>query len=926
MDVLGRDAELDRIDAWLRAGAGEVGEPVPAGSVLVVEGEPGIGKTTLWGEAVRRARLAGWQVLSCRPVPSDAGLPHVSLTDLLRPVPAETFEALPAPQRQPLEVALLREEAGESDLDPRAVGTGLTALLGVLADAGPLMLAVDDAQWLDPASARSLAFALRRLGGWCVRLVVAVRIEHGPGQRAGAFAAIEASLDGQVLSRIPVGPLSVASIHQMFRQVLGASFPRPVLVRIHRAAGGNAFYALEIAREVQRLGIPAPGRPLPVPGDHRELALLRLRRLPRPTRNVLAAVAAMPRPLAGDVDLEALAPAEVVGIVRVRPDGLVEFSHPLFGSALYSSLPEAARRKLHRELAGRAASLEERARHLALAADGPDSQTAQVLDRAAAAAGARGAADVAVELKELACRLTPAGDQEVLVRRELELAERRYFAGDPTGARRVLEQSASSLPPGEDRAQVLLDLGSVVWVQNEVGQATALMIQALGEARTAPLRAKIHSRIASQSDDADIAVEHGEAALALLDERKDPILYCFALHNLALFKLYSGRGADHAAIEKGMRLQRDLAAWEMSTVPAFWARNFDDFDTARKRFEDILRAFRERGDEASVSGVLTHLARVEAMTGRMERARALAAEALTLAEQTEQETYLNMALCAKGYVWALAGELPEATAATTEILRRLIEHPDIVLEGIARSVLGLIALSAGNLAEADQQFIRSDDIEEVMHNREPATARFHSDHAEAVIGLGDLARAELLVQRMEVRAAALPRPWINAVSARCRGLLNAAAGQLDAALTDYQRALAAHETLDMPIELGRTLLALGRLHRRRGERQRARECLTLAVAVFESCGARCWAAITVGELGRTHGGRGGRGQLTATERQICELAVAGLRNSEIAARLFLSGKTVEANLSRAYRKLGVRSRTELARHLASAGEGRPGQT
>jgi DNA-binding CsgD family transcriptional regulator len=245
---------------------------------------------------------------------------------------------------------------------------------------------------------------------------------------------------------------------------------------------------------------------------------------------------------------------------------------------------------------------------------------------------------------------------------------------------------------------------------------------------------------------------------------------------------------------------------------------------------------------------------------------------------------------------------------------------------MATSVLGLIALSAGDLAEADRQFTRSDDIEEVMHNREPATNRFHADHAEAVIGLGDLARAELLVQRMEARATALPRPWINAVSARCRGLLNAAAGQLDAALADYQRALAAHETLDMPIELGRTLLALGRLHRRRGGRQRAHECLTRAVAVFESCGARGWAAITVGELGRTRGGRGGREQLTATERQICELAVAGLRNSEIAARLFLSGKTVEANLSRAYRKLGVRSRTELAGHLASAGEGRPGQT
>jgi hypothetical protein len=136
MDVLGRDAELARIDGWLRAGTLDQAEPVSP-SVLVIEGEPGIGKTTLWSAAVSRARLAGWQVLLCRPVPSDAGLPHVGLTDLLRPVPAATFGCIPAPQRRPLAVALLREEAGESDLDPRAVGTGLTALLTAVAETGP---------------------------------------------------------------------------------------------------------------------------------------------------------------------------------------------------------------------------------------------------------------------------------------------------------------------------------------------------------------------------------------------------------------------------------------------------------------------------------------------------------------------------------------------------------------------------------------------------------------------------------------------------------------------------------------------------------------------------------------------------------------------------------------------------------------------
>jgi DNA-binding CsgD family transcriptional regulator len=301
----------------------------------------------------------------------------------------------------------------------------------------------------------------------------------------------------------------------------------------------------------------------------------------------------------------------------------------------------------------------------------------------------------------------------------------------------------------------------------------------------------------------------------------------------------------------------------------------------------------------------------------MSRARELAAEALDLAGQTEQQTYRDMALCATGQVCALAGDLAGARAAATELLGRLEAHPDVVLEVTAREVLGLTALTAGDPAEADRQLTRADEIEELIHNREPANQRFQADHAEAVLELGDLDRAEKLVQRMEARATALPRLWILAVAARSRGLLNAARGRLEEALPDYERALEAHQSLEMPAELGRTLLALGRLHRRRNERQRAQERLAEAVRVLEAGGAAGWAAVARDELDRARGRRGSPERLTATERQIAELAVAGLRNAEIAARLFLSGKTVEANLSRAYRKLGVRSRTELARHLAA---------
>ena len=924
--MLGRNVELDRIGAWLAPdnAAGAAGR-----TVLVIEGEPGIGKTTVWAEAVRRAHGAGWQVLSCRPAPSDVGLPHLGLTDLLHGVPDEMFASLPPPQRRALAVALLREEAGAADLNPRSVRTGLTALLNVLSEIRPVLLAVDDAQWLDPASASSLAFALRRLDDRRVRLLAARRLERSPDPasvagrssqaKQGGFGVIEASLDRQIVRRLPVGPLSMAATHYMFREVLSSSLPRPVLVRIHRAAGGNPFYALEIAREVQRAGVPPPGEPLPVPDDHRDLALVRLRRLSRTTRDALAIVATMARPCADRLDLLALAPAERAGIVRVHPaSGRVEFTHPLFGSALYSSLPEAARRALHRDLADAAPSLEERARHLALAATGPDEPTAAVLDRAAGAASARGAAEAAVDLADLACRLTPPQDRRALVRRQLELADRRYFAGDSTGARRELESSLRSLPRGDERGHVLLELGSVLWVQGESDQGMALLARALGEAETVALRARVHSRISALSDDGDVSVHHGEAALALIDERSDPLLYSFALHNVALFKLYAGRGADHEAIDKGMALQQqeEVAAWEMSTVPAFWARNFDQLDTARQRFEDILRAFRERGDEASSSGVLTHLAVIEAMTGHMERARVLADDALDLAEQTEQETYISMALWARGQVCAQSGALAEALAVVHQMLRRLQKHPDIALEGMASAVLGTVALSAGDLAEADRQLSRADEIEELLHQREPASTRFQADHAEAVIGLGDLARAEDLVRRLEARALALPRPWILAVSARSRGLLNAASGLLDEALDSYQRALTAHQRLAMPSELGRTLLVTGRLHRRRNERQQAQASLQEAAAVFEAAGAAAWAAVARADLRRAEGRRGRPGRLTPTEQHIAELAISGLRNHEIATRLFLSEKTVEANLSRVYRKLGIRSRTELAYRLA----------
>ena len=478
IEVIGRQEELLAIGAWMGDGTRALAAPGPPRAIMV-EGEPGIGKTTIWDEALRMARARGMHVLSCRPRRSDATLSHLALTDLLQSVAVDAFRALPAPQRLAIEVATLRREARDAELDSRAVATALTTLLANLSSSAPLLMAVDDAQWLDPPSASALAFALHRLDDWNVRLLMAVRVEPVPERAFPVVAAFEDALGRDRVQRMSVGPLSVGALHSVFQRVLGTSVTRPMLVRIHKASGGNPFYALEIASEIQRLGSVAPGQPLPVPLDRRELALLRLRRLPRATRDALAQVAARSRPSTKDIDIVALGPAERAGIVRVYAGDRIDFTHPLFGSALYSSLPEAARRALHRQLAAAETEAEEQARHLALAATGPDSLSAQALDRAADTAGARGASAAAVELKELALALTPPDDTHSIARRKLELASRRYFAGDAPGARHELEQALQQLPPGETRAQVLLELGSVLWNQGEGDAGSTLFRQAL---------------------------------------------------------------------------------------------------------------------------------------------------------------------------------------------------------------------------------------------------------------------------------------------------------------------------------------------------------------------------------------------------------------------------------------------------------------
>ena len=380
---------------------------------LFLEGEAGIGKTRLWQEGVERARGLGLRVLSTRPGGTEVKLALAGLSDLLGDVAAETLPELPPPQRRALAVALLLEEPGGAPPDDRAVGAAFLGSLRVLANAGPVLVAVDDVQWLDRASARVLEFACRRLDGERIGMLVTVRLaadETEPVELARALG------DDRV-EHLLLGPLTVAAVYELVRVHLDLALSRPVLLRVHESSGGNPFFALELSRALRRAGAePTPSEPLPVPPSLRELVRARLALLPRSSAETLLVAAALSRPTVSLVEEAVgsgaradrdLGRAAEAGVIELQGDR-IRFAHPLLASIPFSAAPAESRRSIHRRLAAVVADPEERARHLALAAEGPDVDVAAALADAAARAKARGAIAAGAELAEQALRLTPA--------------------------------------------------------------------------------------------------------------------------------------------------------------------------------------------------------------------------------------------------------------------------------------------------------------------------------------------------------------------------------------------------------------------------------------------------------------------------------------------------------------------------------------
>ncbi|HMN99253.1 MAG TPA: AAA family ATPase [Miltoncostaeaceae bacterium] len=924
-EVVGRESELDSVHGFLEA--------VPRGPVaLLIEGEIGIGKTTLWREGVADAGTRGLRVLTSRPVEAEIALPFAVLGDLLGDVPDAALGRLPDPQREALEVALLRAGTKRGGLQRRAVALGVLGALRVLAEDTPLVVAVDDAQWLDRPSADALAFAARRLRDEPVGFLLARRAEVSGGSRVD----LETALDADRLTRLVIGPLDIRSLDRLLRAQLGRQFLRPALVELQRVSGGNPFFALELGRALLTRDVsPAPGEPLPVPATLNELVRERLAGVPTPAREAALVVSALSRPTVelvaaatgGGDGVAALETAAAAGVLEVA-DGRVRFSHPLLASVVYGQTPPARRRELHARLAEIVEDPDERALHLALAASGPDAQVAAAIEDAARRARARGAPHAAAELWDRARMLTPP-DDAAASRRAIEAGDCHLEAGDTDRARRRLEDVVARLPPGRERAAALTRLAWVSGFGHGFHVSADLFRDALGEIGDDPgARIEIERGLAwsiHETGDVAAAEPHARAALELAERLGEPGVLASALADMAFFQTIRGRGVPTALIERALELEDTAAegrsflgssrtSWVHGMLLA-WA---GDIDAARSTLTALRDTALARGDEHTLSYVTSQLSRVECLAGNWELASHYASECLDAAVQTAHEDQRPFALSTRSLVDAHLGRVAEARAATDEGLPLALDVGVVPAHLEMLAIRGFLEHSLGEAREAHRFLGPLPRAVADAGFGEPALFRFHGDAIETLLALGEHDTATALLAELEEQARATGGLWAPVIASRCRALLGAAAGDSDAAYAHLDRTLELHEHLHEPFERGRTLLVLGTLHRRNRKKGPARESLTQALAVFDDLGARLWSERTRAELRRI-GGRAPAtpGVLTPTEERVAALVAAGRTYREVADALFISPRTVQWNLSKIYRKLGVRSRAELAAKLAA---------
>jgi DNA-binding CsgD family transcriptional regulator len=529
------------------------------------------------------------------------------------------------------------------------------------------------------------------------------------------------------------------------------------------------------------------------------------------------------------------------------------------------------------------------------------------IELGAEAAAERGALEAAAELLESAARLEP--DFETGAQRRIAAVGHYMLSREPERAGALGRDVVRELPPGSLRSRALT---AVAQLEGDLAEMLDLIGRAVDEAgddREALLNALVWQaymlEIAGRDEDGYRAILRARALSRPDDSR---VLRVMVMTAYAYFAEVRGEPDAVELLRQAAELEgHDLipsAGWGAGTLFARCLMSADDLDPARAMLEDRLRRAGEVGDDEARVTLLLFLAWLEVRAGRLELAARHADEASAI--QGSRAGGRALVAAYMGDV-ELARELAERALATSEA------DGDEILTRANRAVLGFLAFSLDDYAAAVDWFSPLMERYRIGLVGDPGLRdKVHlPDAIEALIALGRRSEAEELLAVWVDAGKRFDRPRIHATAARCRALLAAAAGDLEAALGHAEAALEHHRDLPVPFERARTLIVLGTLHRRAKHKAAARAALEQAVEILDGMGARLWAERARAELGRI-GGRAAADGLTPTEQRVAELVAEGRSNKEVAAELFVSVRTVEANLTRVYAKLGIRSRSELA--------------
>jgi DNA-binding CsgD family transcriptional regulator/tetratricopeptide (TPR) repeat protein len=914
-----------------------------AGGSVVLTGPAGIGKTAVVEALAAAAVNRGERVLRVSGAETERWISYAGLADLLAQVPDKFRAELPRPQKMAVDGVLMRTGSGgtgsRAQLARRLAWYGL---LNRCAAGGPVLLVVDDAQWLDGASADVIGYAARRIGGRGVRAVVAERwpdrspdrsadrVGERRSPRLGVLARGSALVPSPAVE-LAVPPLAADDLVDLL-ELYG--LPCRAASKLHADSGGNPYLALA-------LGGAFAGRTAstwqPVPLPTRVAALLqdRLDTLPSGVRETLLVAAVATQPTiallarTGHAEAERHIRLAAAAGLLVLDGSLVRFTPPAVATVLADGATVSRRAEVHQTLSDCVADPVERARHRAMASLDPDAEVARSLVAAAEVARRRGARGFAAELYLLAADRTPPELHSERLEWLVAAAEAAAAASRPELATRAAEAILGADVPPDLRVRArmaLIDMSGQAL--SEMDEALAV---ALADADGDPvLTASVRLRLAWQAmvDGAPRRAElEADRALALARRVGGTTTEVLALTVLARAARVSGRTDFGPTLERALALpQPPLNGW-LHTTPRYLAARFaifdDRLDEARA---DLLRmlAVVERGGGEELVEVLRSLSEVSARAGRCREALDFAERAM----RVSQDTGLSPGPC--WYNAAVAelagGTIARAAAYADRGVRASEQEHDAIFLSRNLHALGQARLRAGDARGGVEVLRRIRDLEAAQGVGEPSVLRWHSDLAAGLVAVGEFEEAEATVDAVrKVMATRAHSAGVTARVDRAEALLLSERGNPDAAAALLTDAARRFELLGQPIERGHTLLVLGQVERRRRRYAAARTAVGAALDAFTRTAAKPWMEQAVRTLARVDGApaeppvreqvtRGGA--LTASEARIAGMVREGASNREIATRLFLSVKTVEATLTRIYRKLGVRSRTQLSSRLS----------